>query len=184
MYQYMTENAKDVLTADNDEGKRKVLTDNYAFLMESSSIEYIQERECNLTQIGGLLDQKGYGIAMRKNASYRNELSGAVLKLQEMGVLTALKNKWWQEKGGGGRCQEDSSGGQAEELGLANVGGIFLVLVVGVALSFVCTTSEFLYSLIMDIRAKQASIKSRLNNEMKFIMNFGCSSKPTNIIHE
>ncbi|XP_011502789.1 PREDICTED: glutamate receptor ionotropic, kainate 2-like [Ceratosolen solmsi marchali] len=136
MYQYMIDNAKEVLTSDNDEGKIKTINENYAFLMESSSIDYIQERECNLTQIGGLLDQKGYGIAMRKNATYRNELSGAVLKLQEMGILTALKNKWWKEKGGGGHCQEDSGGGQAEELGLANVGGVFLVLIVGVSLSF------------------------------------------------
>lgn len=63
----MIDNEKEVLTADNDEGKKKVLSENYAFLMESSSIEYIQERECNLSQIGGLLDQKGYGIAMKKS---------------------------------------------------------------------------------------------------------------------
>ncbi|OXU29041.1 hypothetical protein TSAR_002081 [Trichomalopsis sarcophagae] len=66
-FKYMIANEKEVLTADNDEGKKKVLTENYAFLMESSSIEYIQERECNLSQIGGLLDQKGYGIAMKKS---------------------------------------------------------------------------------------------------------------------
>ena len=36
----------------------------YAFLMESTSLEYITERYCDLTQIGGLLDSKGYGIAM------------------------------------------------------------------------------------------------------------------------
>ncbi len=39
---------------------------NYAFLMESASIEYTIERDCNLTQIGSLLDSKGYGIATRK----------------------------------------------------------------------------------------------------------------------
>jgi hypothetical protein len=32
--------------------------------MESTSIEYIVQRECNLTQIGGLLDNKGYGIGL------------------------------------------------------------------------------------------------------------------------
>jgi ionotropic glutamate receptor len=72
MYQYMMNNAKDVLTSDNDEGKKKVLNENYAFLMESSSIEYIQERECTLSQIGNLLDQKGYGIAMRKSTFFFN----------------------------------------------------------------------------------------------------------------
>lgn len=37
---------------------------NYAFLMESTSIEYVIERNCELTQVGGMLDSKGYGIAM------------------------------------------------------------------------------------------------------------------------
>ena len=36
----------------------------YAFLMESTTIEYNIERECYTTQIGGLLDSKGYGIAL------------------------------------------------------------------------------------------------------------------------
>ena len=36
----------------------------YAFLMESTSVEYVIERNCQLTQIGGLLDSKGYGIAL------------------------------------------------------------------------------------------------------------------------
>ena len=31
---------------------------NYAFLMESTTIEYVVERECDTTQIGGLLDSK------------------------------------------------------------------------------------------------------------------------------
>lgn len=36
----------------------------YAFLMESSQIEYYTQQNCNLTQVGGLLDSKGYGIAL------------------------------------------------------------------------------------------------------------------------
>lgn len=40
---------------------------DYAFLMESSSIEYVTERHCEVTQVGGLLDDKGYGIAMKKS---------------------------------------------------------------------------------------------------------------------
>lgn len=36
---------------------------DFAFLMESSQIEYITQQNCNLTQVGGLLDSKGYGIA-------------------------------------------------------------------------------------------------------------------------
>lgn len=36
----------------------------YAFLMESTQIEYFKNQNCNLTQVGGLLDSKGYGIAL------------------------------------------------------------------------------------------------------------------------
>ena len=32
--------------------------------MESTTIAYVIERECDTTQIGGLLDSKGYGIAL------------------------------------------------------------------------------------------------------------------------
>lgn len=46
-----------------EEGIQKVLQGQYAFLMESTMLDYIVQRDCNLTQIGGLLDSKGYGIA-------------------------------------------------------------------------------------------------------------------------
>lgn len=56
----------EVMTNTNEEGVNRVEEENYAFLMESTSIEYMVERRCSLAQIGGLLDDKGYGIAMGK----------------------------------------------------------------------------------------------------------------------
>lgn len=56
-----------MMTSSNEEGVDKAENENYAFLMESTSIEYNVERKCKLTQIGNLLDEKGYGIAMRKS---------------------------------------------------------------------------------------------------------------------
>lgn len=53
---------------DNDKGVEMAskASNDYAFLMESSSIEYVIERNCDVDQVGGLLDDKGYGIAMKK----------------------------------------------------------------------------------------------------------------------
>lgn len=68
MYEYMSQHPE-LLTSTNTEGLNRVKNENYAYLMESTSIEYIVERECDVTQIGGLLDDKGYGIAMRKRNS-------------------------------------------------------------------------------------------------------------------
>ncbi len=55
-----------VFVQSNPEGIDIVKKSNglYAFLMESTTIEYVIERECDTTQIGGLLDSKGYGIAL------------------------------------------------------------------------------------------------------------------------
>ncbi|XP_044732050.1 glutamate receptor ionotropic, kainate 2-like isoform X2 [Chrysoperla carnea] len=65
MYEYM-QNIPGVMFDDNDKGVTRVKTTNYAYLMESTSIEYITQRDCDLQQVGDLLDDKGYGIAMRK----------------------------------------------------------------------------------------------------------------------
>lgn len=74
MYRYMSDHPEHMTTS-NDQGLEWAEKNNYAFLMESSSIEYIAERHCEVTQIGGLLDDKGYGIAMRKgNFARRRDL--------------------------------------------------------------------------------------------------------------
>lgn len=54
-----------VFTESNQEGVERVIRGrgNFAFLMESTTIEYVTERNCELTQIGSMLDNKGYGIA-------------------------------------------------------------------------------------------------------------------------
>ncbi|KAI6219195.1 hypothetical protein M3Y99_01669700 [Aphelenchoides fujianensis] len=67
MWKYMQKN--DVFVGSNREGVQKVLTQNYAYLMESTSLEYETQQNCNLTQIGGVLGSKGYGIALQKNKS-------------------------------------------------------------------------------------------------------------------
>lgn len=71
MWSFMESARPSVFTASNGEGVDRVVKGkgNYAFLMESTSIEYVIERNCELTQIGGLLDSKGYGIAMPPSKS-------------------------------------------------------------------------------------------------------------------
>lgn len=136
----------------NSFGRDSVEEGNYAFFMESTSIEYIVERYCNLTQIGGLLDQKGYGIAIAKNSTrkrdYRTKLSEAILSLQESGTLEVLKTRWWKEKRGGGACDVDDSqsGDGVKELTLENVGGVFVVLGMGLTAAFIICGFEMLYS--------------------------------------
>ena len=60
---YMESKEPTVFTSSYKEGVERVLEGNFAFLCESSMLEYVVQKNCNLTQIGGLVDSKGYGIA-------------------------------------------------------------------------------------------------------------------------
>lgn len=137
-----------VFTKGNTEGIERVKKGNglYAFLMESTTIEYVVERECDTTQIGGLLDSKGYGIALPPGSPYRTPISSAILKLQEAGRLHVLKTRWWKEKRGGGQCAKDEDRvNKANELTLANVGGVFVVLLAGMGMACLIAVFEFIW---------------------------------------
>ena len=124
-YNFMTGiHSAEVVMPNNEAGIDKVIESNgkYAFFMESAQIEYLQERKCMLSQVGGLLDNKGYGIATKQGTPYKARLDQAILKLMESGVLHKLKVKWWKQKRGGGACANKMATG-VNPLGLANVAG-------------------------------------------------------------
>lgn len=64
--EYMEKHPEDMVN-ENKVGVTKAEKGYYAFFMESTSIDYETQRHCGLQQYGGLLDDKGYGIAMRKS---------------------------------------------------------------------------------------------------------------------
>lgn len=64
MWNYMQSKQPSVFVKSTEEGVARVLSSRYAFLLESTMNEYHRRRNCNLTQVGGLLDTKGYGIGM------------------------------------------------------------------------------------------------------------------------
>lgn len=71
MWRFMESKRPSVFVSKYEEGVKRVLDGNYAFLMESTMLDYAVQRDCNLTQIGGLLDSKGYGIATPKGEFQR-----------------------------------------------------------------------------------------------------------------
>ena len=62
MWNFMKIRSDELLVKSSDYGIKKVKSDNYAFLCESKLIEYMVERDCELIQVGGLLDEKNYGL--------------------------------------------------------------------------------------------------------------------------
>ncbi|NWT27044.1 GRIK5 protein, partial [Cardinalis cardinalis] len=103
MWNYMHSKQPSVFVKSTEEGIARVLNSNYAFLLESTMNEYHRRHNCNLTQIGGLLDTKGYGIGMPLGSPFRDEITLAILQLQENNRLEILKRKWWE----GGHCPKE-----------------------------------------------------------------------------
>jgi len=62
MWKSMQQFSTKVFVDSTEEGIQLVKNGQYAFLLESRMLEYIIQRSCDLTQVGGLLDSKGYGI--------------------------------------------------------------------------------------------------------------------------
>lgn len=70
MYEVMMNNADDVLVKENWDGLKKAQNENYAFLMESTTLLYYTERYCNVTMVGDLIDDRIYAIGMRKGSVF------------------------------------------------------------------------------------------------------------------
>ena len=62
MWEFMSSRRHSVMVKNIEEGIHRVLTSDYAFLMESTTIEFVIQRNCNLTQIGALIDSRAYGV--------------------------------------------------------------------------------------------------------------------------
>ncbi|XP_040827255.1 glutamate receptor 2 isoform X1 [Ochotona curzoniae] len=111
MWTYMRSAEPSVFVRTTAEGVARVRKSKgkYAYLLESTMNEYIEQRKpCDTMKVGGNLDSKGYGIATPKGSSLRNAVNLAVLKLNEQGLLDKLKNKWWYDKGECGSGGGDS----------------------------------------------------------------------------
>uniref|UniRef100_A0A3Q1CF64 Glutamate receptor n=1 Tax=Amphiprion ocellaris TaxID=80972 RepID=A0A3Q1CF64_AMPOC len=153
MWAFMSSRKNTALVKNNREGIQRVLTTDYALLMESTSIEYISQRNCNLTQIGGLIDSKGYGVGTPIGSPYRDKVTIAILQLQEEGKLHMMKEKWWR---GNGCPEEDSK--EASALGVENIGGIFIVLAAGLVLSVFVAIGEFIYKSRKNLDIEEVSV--------------------------
>ncbi|XP_067365558.1 glutamate receptor ionotropic, kainate 5 isoform X4 [Channa argus] len=141
MWNYMYSKQPSVFVKSTEEGIARVINSKYAFLMESTMNEYHRGLNCNLTQIGGLLDTKGYGIGMPLGSPFRDEITLAILQLQENNRLEILKRRWWE----GGQCPKEEDH-RAKGLGMENIGGIFVVLICGLIIAVFVAIMEFVWS--------------------------------------
>ena len=120
---------------------------------------------------------------MLADSPYTAAISAGVLKLQEDGILKELKIKWWEKMRGGGSCKVAAGGGNAQ-LSLAQLGGVFIVLVGGMVVSIIIAIFEFAWKrrkLAVDenVKSHQIYFLSQLKSQKKvwFVCRNRCCTR-------
>lgn len=178
MWNFMSNNPNNFVQSYED-GIARVKKGGYAYLVESITNEYARAIDCELMQIGGLLDTKGYGIGTPAGSPWREKISNAILQLQENGELQELYSKWWIKENLN-RCEQRekslSKTETASELSLASVGGVFAVLALGMCLAFIVAICEFFWisTKPQTYANDPLSMKERMIRDWKFA---ACNTK-------
>ncbi|XP_071569140.1 glutamate receptor ionotropic, kainate 2 isoform X4 [Temnothorax nylanderi] len=172
MWRFMESKSPSVFVQSYEEGVKRVLEGDYAFLMESTMLDYAVQRDCNLTQIGGLLDSKGYGIATPKGSPWRDKISLVILELQEKGVIQILYDKWWKNMGDVCNRDDKNKESKANALGVENIGGVFVVLLCGLALAILVAILEFCWNSKKNTQSDRQEGGALSMTEMKKSLSF------------
>ncbi|KAG5684282.1 hypothetical protein PVAND_013518 [Polypedilum vanderplanki] len=175
MWAAMESNGDSFMQTSNDDGVKRVEKGNYAFMMESVPMEYQTARNCKLMQVGGLLDSKGYGIALPIDSPYRKHFSKQILKLQESGKLNELKDTWWKAPKGE-ECPPIEKA--HDDLDIGNVGGVFLVLIGGCIFAFFVACIEFIINVQKVAIEEKITHWNAFKSEIYFAFNFWIVTKP------
>jgi len=106
MYYFMTQNPQ-VFVGSKREGIEKVNSTQYAFIMDSVSLEFMANVYCDFQVINDTMQEfndftRYYAIALRRGSKYLNDFNKAIKQLELNGELDQLKNKYWTNQ-----CEND-----------------------------------------------------------------------------
>nr|NP_001191398.1 glutamate receptor subunit protein GluR3 precursor [Aplysia californica]AAP41205.1 glutamate receptor subunit protein GluR3 [Aplysia californica] len=169
MWAYMTSAQPNVFVQKHEDGIARVRDSGgkYAYLTESTTIEYVSSRKpCDTLKVGNNLNSDGFGIGTPLGSDLKNKLNFAVLELRENGDLAKWEKHWFDQ----GDCEKYNSNkdGVQSALDLANVAGIFYILTGGLITAVLSAVVEFVYkSKIDSTQHGQMSFGSALRSKAR-----------------
>ncbi|VVD05443.1 unnamed protein product, partial [Leptidea sinapis] len=108
---------------------------------------------------------------------YKFLIDGALIKLKETGEIQKLKDIWWKEKRGGGKCGEQRKDDD-QQLGMKHMMGPYVVLGVGCCIGIVISTLDMLWGVFKRSVKYKTTFKYELVEELKFAIKFNGDIKP------
>lgn len=98
-----------------------------------------RQKTCKLKLVGKPFFQSGFGIALPKNSSFTNKLSDILILYQKFDTYQKLTKRWLS-----GTCNSNAKrGSNFKEMTIDDVGGAYVIVLIGVFTSFVVLAFEF-----------------------------------------
>lgn len=163
MWAQMSELEPDSMVDNTTMGFNKVKEGDYAFFWDTTVNKYQTIIDCDFMEIGPPFDPKGFGIGVPPGATYREELSMAILQLSDQGRLHELETRYWGGRSSACPDLEKPSSEETSALQIENVAGVFFILVGGVVIAAVVCLGEYVGHAL--IRASKLDNKQAQNSE-------------------
>ncbi|XP_060526726.1 ionotropic receptor 25a isoform X2 [Cylas formicarius] len=116
-------------------------SEGFAFLGDATDIKYLEMTNCDLTIVGEEFSRKPYAIAVQQGSPLKDQFNTAILQLLNRRELERLKEKWWNKNPEKRTCEKADD--QSDGISIQNIGGVFIVILVGIGLA--CVTLAFEY---------------------------------------
>nr|5IOU_A Chain A, N-methyl-D-aspartate receptor subunit NR1-8a [Xenopus laevis]5IOU_C Chain C, N-methyl-D-aspartate receptor subunit NR1-8a [Xenopus laevis]5IOV_A Chain A, N-methyl-D-aspartate receptor subunit NR1-8a [Xenopus laevis]5IOV_C Chain C, N-methyl-D-aspartate receptor subunit NR1-8a [Xenopus laevis]5IPQ_A Chain A, N-methyl-D-aspartate receptor subunit NR1-8a [Xenopus laevis]5IPQ_C Chain C, N-methyl-D-aspartate receptor subunit NR1-8a [Xenopus laevis]5IPR_A Chain A, N-methyl-D-aspartate re len=111
----------------------------HAFIWDSAVLEFEASQKCDLVTTGELFFRSGFGIGMRKDSPWKQEVSLNILKSHENGFMEELDKTWV-------RYQEcDSRSNAPATLTFENMAGVFMLVAGGIVAGIFLIFIEIAY---------------------------------------
>ncbi|XP_048876511.1 glutamate receptor ionotropic, NMDA 1 isoform X7 [Brienomyrus brachyistius] len=124
----------------------------HAFIWDSAVLEFEASQKCDLVTTGELFFRSGFGIGMRKDSPWKQNVSLAILSSHENGFMEDLDKTWV-------RYQEcDSRSNAPATLTFENMAGVFMLVAGGIAAGIFLIFIEIAYKRHKDARRKQMQL--------------------------
>lgn len=130
--------------------KASTLEDGFALLANANIIRYATMTDCQFRAVGEEFSRKPIALALEKNQEeLRDDLSYAILQLINKRYMEVLREKWWTNNPSRLVCDLND---ESEGISIENIGGVFIIILAGVLLSFLVWAIErLLYSTKLDV---------------------------------
>ena len=131
-----------------EEGNNRVHQGGFVFLDESPFLSYNLLGSCGIFQVGGEIQPFDYGFGLPKSSPYTELMNTQIIKYRELGFFDELWIKWDKTPADG--CEHNHDVGADEVLQMSTVQGIFLLLALGLIISFALILLETVMATAQD----------------------------------